>query len=158
MDIYGIKNIMEEDLKFEFDKYYKQTAIKLKSTKEEEERNKTRKESQENLSSSNNIEIDLKKLKEDFIKLILDENSSKYLWILYSKYNGEENYIDKISEILKKENEIIRGGTNTYKMNGWMAHTLYVYQIVNDNIANNKEILNFNGKEENKNQVKELNK
>lgn len=158
MDIYGIKNIKEEDLKFEFDKYYKQTAIKLKSTKEEEERNKTRKESQENLSSSNNIEIDLKKLKEDFIKLILDENSSKYLWILYSKYNGEENYIDKISEILKKENKIIRGGTNTYKMNGWMAHTLYVYQIVNDNIANNKEILNFNGKEENKNQVKELNK
>lgn len=103
MDIYGIKNIKEEDLKFEFDKYYKQTAIKLKSTKEEEERNKIRKESQENLSSSNNIEIDLKKLREDFIKLILDENSSKYLWILYSKYNGEENYIDKISEILKKK-------------------------------------------------------
>ncbi len=25
MDIYGIKNIMEKDLKFEFDKYYKQT-------------------------------------------------------------------------------------------------------------------------------------
>lgn len=43
-------------------------------------------------------------------------------------------------------------------MNGWMAHTLYVYQIVNDNIPNNKEILNFDGKEENKNQIKELNK
>ena len=42
-------------------------------------------------------------------------------------------------------------------MNGWMAHTLYVYQIVNDNIANNKELQNFNGDEENKKQVQELN-
>lgn len=43
-------------------------------------------------------------------------------------------------------------------MNGWMAHTLYVYQIVNDNIPNNKELTNFNHDEENKKQIQELNK
>ncbi len=58
MDIYGIKNIKEEDLNFEFDKYYKQTALKLKSAKTEEERNEIRREEREALSSSNNIEID----------------------------------------------------------------------------------------------------
>lgn len=158
MNIYGIKNINENDLKFQYDRHYKNVALKLKHTKTEEERKRIRIEEQEKLSSSNNIVINLKELKENFINLILDKNSSKYLWILYSKYDGKENYIDKISDILKKENSIIRGGTNTYKMNGWMAHTLYVYQIINDNIVNNKEIINFNGNEENKKQVQELNK
>lgn len=51
---------------------------------------------------------------------------------------------------------MIRGGTNTYKINGWMTHTLYVYQIVNYNIAHNIEISNFNGNKENKKQVEEL--
>ena len=158
MDAYGIKNIKENDLSFNYDKYYKQIALKLKSLKTEEERIKIKNISKEELNLSNDIEIDLEILKDSFIKLLLDKNSSKYLWILYSKYKDEENYLDKLSEILKKENSIIRGGTNTYKMNGWMAHTLYVYQIVNDNIANNKEIINFNGSEENKTQIKELNK
>lgn len=158
MEIYGIKNITNNQLNYNYDKHYKQVALKLKREPSEEKRNLIRKIEQKNLSESNNIEIDLQTLKQNFIKLILDENSSKYLWILYSKYQDEENYIDKISAILKKENSIIRGGTNTYKMNGWMAHTLYVYQIVNDNIPNNKELINFNQDEENKKQIQELNK
>ncbi|MBO5349319.1 MAG: hypothetical protein J6A89_05835 [Clostridia bacterium] len=158
MDIYGINNISNNELNYNYDKHYKQVALKLKQAKTEEERKIIRSTEQKNLSTSNSIKINIEELKENFIELILDKNSSKYLWILYSKYKDEENYIDKISPILKKENSIIRGGTNTYKMNGWMAHTLYVYQIVNYNIANNKEILNFNGNEENKKQVEELNK
>lgn len=102
------------------------------------------------------IQIDVNVLKDNFVNILLDEKSSKYLWILYSKYDKEENYIDKLTDTLKQENKIVRGGTNTYKMNGWMTHTLYVYQIVNYNLANNIELINFNGEKENKNQVKEL--
>ena len=158
MDIYGIKNITERELNFEYDKYYKEFALKLKSLLSDEERNTLRKEEQERFSSLNNIEIDLEELKNSFIDLLTDENSEKYLWILYSKYQNSENYIDKLSDILKRENEVIRGGTNTYKMNGWMAHTLYVYQILNYNIAKNIEIVNFNGNENNKLQLEELHK
>ena len=156
MEIYGISGIEDKDLNFDYDKYYKELAIKLKNVKTEKDADTIRKEARIRLSESNNIKIDINTLKKEFIKLILDENSSKYLWILYSKYEDGENYIDKISRILKEENSIIRGGTNTYKMNGWMAHTLYVYQIVNYNIANNIEILNFGGNSENKKQVEEL--
>ena len=88
--------------------------------------------------------------------MLKSKDSSKYLWILYSKYENGENYIDKISNTLKQENTIIRGGINTYKLNGWMAHSLYVYQIVNYNIAYNIELVNFNGNKENIEQVKEL--
>ncbi len=156
MEIYGISGIEDKDLNFDYDKYYKELAIKLKNVKTEKDADIIRKEARIRLSESNNIKIDINTLKKEFIKLILDENSSKYLWILYSKYENNENYIDKISNILKEENSIIRGGTNTYKMNGWMAHTFYVYQIVNYNIANNIEILNFGENSETKKQVGEL--
>ena len=39
-----------------------------------------------------------------------------------------------------------------------MAHTLYVYQISNYNIAKNIEIVNFDGNKDNKNQLEELHK
>lgn len=156
MDIYGIKNISEKELNFNYDRYYRELALKLKSLCSDEERNILRKKEQESFSNSNNIQIDLEELKDNFINLLVDENSEKYLWILYSKYQNGENYIDKISNILKRENEVIRGGTNTYKVNGWMAHTLYVYQISNYNIAKNIEIVNFNGNKDNRNQLEEL--
>ncbi len=104
----------------------------------------------------NDVNIDITPLKYNFINVIKSENSAKYLWILYSKYENGENYIDKISNILKQENSIIRGGTNTYKLNGWMAHSLYVYQIVNYNIAYNIELVNFSGNKENIEQIREL--
>ncbi len=156
MEFYGIKNITEKDLNFSYDKYYKELALNLKKVTDKKLQDDLRKKEQETFSNSNKIQIDLEKLKSDFIDLILDENSIKYLWIIYSKYNNNENYIDKISTILKRENTIIRGGTNTYKMNGWMAHTLYVYQIANYNIPKNIEITNFNGSKESKEQLNEL--
>ena len=158
MEKYGIKNIAKYEWDFEYDKYYRQIALKLKEAKNEEEKNIIIDFERNELSNKNNIEIDIKELKENFINILLDNDSAKYLWILYSKYNQDgENYIDKISGIFKRENKVIRGGTNTYKMNGWMAHSLYVYQIINYNIVNNKELLNFNGDIQNKKQIQELN-
>lgn len=158
MEKYGKKNIAKYEWDFEYDKYYRQIALKLKEAKNEEEKNIIIDFERNELSNKNNIEIDIKELKENFINILLDNDSAKYLWILYSKYNQDgENYIDKISGIFKRENKVIRGGTNTYKMNGWMAHSLYVYQIINYNIVNNKELLNFNGDIQNKKQIQELN-
>lgn len=157
MNSYGIKNVTDKELKFNYDKYYKEIALKLKTLKTEKDKSEIKRVSREKLNSLLEvIEVNENVLKRNFIKLISDENSSKYLWILYSKYAGEENYLDKISDIFKRENKVVRGGTNTYKANGWMTHTLYVYQIANDNIAYNTEIVNFNGNKENKKQVQEL--
>lgn len=130
----------------------------LKKAKNNEEIEEIQKETRKELSNLlRDIEIDVEELKNNFIEILLDRNSAKLLWILYSKYDEKENYIDKIGDIFKKENKVTRGGTNTYKMNGWMTHTLYVYQIVNYNIANNVELVNFDGIPENKEQVNELN-
>lgn len=156
MNKYGISNISNDILNYRFDVHYREVALKLKEIKNIEECNAFRKIEQKKLSDYIDVQIDLQELKKNFINLILDDDSSKLLWILYSKYDGEENYLDKISNILKMENKVIRGGTNTYKMNGWMAHTLYVYQIANYNIPNNKELTNFNGNMEIKNQINKL--
>jgi len=158
-NILGIKNVTENILNFKYDKHYKQIGLMLKNAKTEKERKQIKQISIEELNLLlKDVDINMEILKDNFINIILNEKSSKYLWVLYSKYKNGENYIDMLSSILKRENEVIRGGTNTYKMNGWMAHTLYVYQIVNDNIANNIEITNFNGDKENIEQVKELHK
>lgn len=141
MNSYGIKG-REESFNFEYDKYYKDISLKLREIKNEAELNKKRIEYRENLSKNINVEIDFKILKENFINLLKDENSSKYLWILYSKYIKKENYIDKISDVLKKENKVFRAGINLYKLNGWMTHSLYVYQITNFNIAQNVNLSN----------------
>ena len=74
MEIYGIKNITNNELKYNYDKHYKQVALKLKQEPSEEQRNLIRKTEQKILSGSNNIEIDLQTLKQNFIKLILDKN------------------------------------------------------------------------------------
>lgn len=157
MENYGIKNISEEAIRFSYDKYYRNLALKLKRAKTEIEKNEMKELEKEKLPDLNNIQIDIEKLKKEFINLIFDDNSSQLLWILYSKYQDGENYIDKISDILKRQNKVIRSGTNTYKINGWMTHTLYVYQIINNNISKNIELSNFNGDIQNKIQIKELN-
>lgn len=156
MKDYGI-NIDNRNLEFDYDKYYKEFSMKLKSFKDIEKQRKYKKIENINFSNSINIEINFEKLKENFINILVDSNSSAILWTLYSKYIGEnENYIEKISNILKLENKVIRSGTNTYKINGWMTHTLYVYQIVNYNVPNNIELKNFNGDIENKRELQEV--
>ncbi len=157
MDIFGIKNLTNKEFDFNYDSYYRNIGLDLLKAKTENDKNAIIKTSKENFDNLlNNIYIDKNILMDNFINLILDNNSSKYLWILYSKYDNEENYIDKISNILKQENKIIRGGANIYKMNGWMAHSLYVYQIINNNIAKNVEIFTCYGNMEKREQIYEL--
>lgn len=154
---YGIKYNDNKNLEFDYDKYYKEFSIKLKSFMNTEEQIKYKEKEKIKFSNSINIEIDFEKLKENFVNILLDQNSSNILWTLYSKYGEEnENYLEKISNILKLENKVIRSGTNTYKINGWMTHTLYVYQIVNFNVSNNIELINFNGDIENKKELQEV--
>ncbi len=145
MKSYGISVFNENVLKFNYDKYYKEIALKLKKIDDNVNLNDERINLRENLSSKINIEVDFKSLKENFVNILNDENSSEYLWLLYSKYDNNENYIDKVSSILKRENQVFRGGINLYKLNGWMTHSLYVYQLVDYNVAQNKPICNFNG-------------
>ena len=156
MDKYGIKNIRSEILNFNFDKYYKELAVQLKIIKDKDECDSYRNAERKKLSDYIDVEIDFSEIKENFINIIMDKDSAQLLWILYSKYSDGENFIDKISNVLMLENKVIRGGFNTYKMNGWMCHTLYAYQIANYNIAYDKEIINFGGRPEIKRQVHEL--
>lgn len=156
MESYGIKNLEEDYLNFEYDKYYKEISLKLKNIKDNEKLEAERKNLREILSQKLKIEVDDIALKENFVNILKDENSAKYLWLLYSKYENSENYIDKISQILKETNRVYRAGINLYKLNGWMTHSLYVYQIVNYNIANNLPILNFNGDTQKYQYVNEL--
>ncbi len=141
MDFYGIKGT-EDILDLEYDKYYKNISLQLREIKNEKELDEERKKFRQTLSQSLDVEINFKTLKENFVKLLNDNKSSKYLWLLYSKYVGEENYLDKISNIFKKENEVFRAGINLYKLNGWMTHSLYVYQITNFNVAQNVKLAN----------------
>lgn len=157
MDIFGIKNLTNKELEFNYDKYYRDIGLDLKKATTEDDKNTIIETSNIRLNDLlKNIQIDIHILKDNFINLIQDKNSSKYLWVLYSKYENKENYIDKISDILKRENKVIRGGANIYKMNGWMAHSLYVYQILHYNIAQNIEIFNCKGDKEKREQVNEL--
>jgi hypothetical protein len=158
MNCIGIQNITEKELNYSYDKHYRETALSLKKAKTENEKNEIKNASKQTLQKLlKNISININYISSNFINLLLSKNSAQYLWILYSKYDNEENYLDEISSILKQQNTVIRGGTNTYKVNGWMAHTLYVYQITNYNIPENIGLLNFNQSEENINQVNILN-
>lgn len=157
LEAYGIKNVTEKQLNFNYDKFYREIGIQLKKAKTDDESNLIKKQKAKELDELlYNVHIDINVLKCNFINILKSEQSSKYLWILYSKYENGENYIDRMSDTLKQENKIIRGGINTYKLNGWMAHSLYVYQIVNYNIAYNKELVNYNENKENIKQIREL--
>lgn len=157
MDFYGINILDKNVLNFKYDKYYKEVALKLKNIKDIAELNKERIELRNKFSERIDIKIEnIEILKDNFIKILEDENSAIYLWLLYSKYENNENYIDKISNILKRENQVVRGGVNLYKLNGWMTHSLYVYQLANYNVAQNKTIINFNEEARAKEYVNEL--
>lgn len=90
MDIYGIKNITQKELEFDYDKYYKDMALMLKRTENKEEQNILREKARNDFNLFlDNIKIDLEVLNQSFVHLLLDINSAKLLWILYSKYDGK---------------------------------------------------------------------
>lgn len=118
MDKFGIKNIKDENLIFNYDAHYRKLGLDLKKSKTEEESTIIKINSADTLNKVlKNIDVNEQELKRNFINLLLDEEGPQYLWILYSKTENSKNYIDRISNILKLENKVIRSGTNTYKVN-----------------------------------------
>lgn len=136
-------------IEYPYDCYHKQFGMKLKQITNplelQQERTKGRAYLQKELRLED-IVIEIAELKKQIPTILMQENSSQYLWMLNSKYidnTYETNYLDCISPIFEKSNKVTRKGVNTYKINGWMTHSLYVYQIVNDAIAKEKIPNNF---------------
>lgn len=86
------------------------------------------------LSCDANLEID--KLKSEMPAIILDPRGYQVLWYLNAVEVSGHSLLDEMSDIFLRTNRVVRGGINTYKLSGWMAHVLYVYQIVTYNIPN----------------------
>lgn len=144
-----IQEIDDEILLYEYDKFYKNSSNKLRNIIDEKELINQRKKEREYLQKTlhlDKVKIDLEELKTNFFEILKKENSHQLLWLLNSKYLDDtysRNYLDEVSPIILKSNQVIKGGINLYKINGWMTHALYVYQIVNYNIAKNIVPVNF---------------
>lgn len=78
--------------------------------------------------------IDIKKIKKEVASLIIDERSFQIFWYLNAVEVSGHSVLDEFSPLFMETNKVTRGGINTYKLNGWMVHVLYVYQIVTYNI------------------------
>ena len=86
LETYGIKNVTENQLNFNYDKFYRETGIQLKKAKTDNESNLIKKQKAKELDELlYNVHIDINVLKCNFINILKSEQSSKYLWILYSK-------------------------------------------------------------------------
>ena len=130
-----IQEIDDEILLYEYDKFYKNSSNKLRNIIDEKELINQRKREREYLQNTlhlDKVKIDLEGLKTNFVEILKNENSHQLLWLLNSKYldnTYSKNYLDEVSPIILKSNQVIKGGINVYKINGWMTHTLYDERI-----------------------------
>lgn len=137
------EDFKKQVVEFEYDVHYKQMCECIVGILDENKYLKERKKYRKNIENLLNIDksmIDIKKLKKEFSNILLNEYSSEILWMLNSIYideKCEKSYLDCVSDIFENSNLVVRRGINIYKSNGWMSHTLYVYQIANKNIAKN---------------------
>lgn len=147
----GERNMEEsnEIFTFAYDQFYRQLGEKINQQEEKTQmeivRNKARKELQKKLQLDQ-INLDPEEVKTHFLSYLNKPNSYAYLWLFNSKYSNENfqtNILDLISPIFQQSNQQTKEGINVYKANGWMTHSLYVYQLVNNNIANGVMIRNF---------------
>jgi len=70
-----------------------------------------------------------------FPQIFFEDRSHQILWYLNAVNEGNKSVLDNFSRFFGETNKVIRGGINTYKLNGWMVHVLYVYQLISYNIA-----------------------
>ncbi len=82
-------------------------------------------------------EIDLAKLQESPFSIFEDKESHYLLWLCYCIVYKKKSLLSWINDYINNISNVIRGGINSYKRNGWPAHVLYVYQLVNYNFAYN---------------------
>lgn len=75
--------------------------------------------------------------KNEFSNIFFEEDSYLLLWVcrcLYFKNN--QSMLSLMNKYISNVCNITRGNLNTYKLNGWDVHILYVYQLANYNFAN----------------------
>lgn len=72
--------------------------------------------------------------KSDIKDLIFNKHGYAVLWYLNAIYKDGRSILDSASPLFAYSNKVTRGGINTYKQSGWMAHVLYVFQLITYNI------------------------
>ena len=82
--------------------------------------------------SSNEYDF-IMQCKNEFANLFFEEDSYWLLWVCKCLYNDQNSILSILNEYIAKVCKITRGNLNTYKLNGWDVHILYVYQLVNYN-------------------------
>ena len=75
-------------------------------------------------------------LKKQFGDLFFEKDSHYLFWICKCLYLNEKSLLASLNEYIGNVCTVKRGGLNTYKLNGWDAHILYVYQLTNFNFPN----------------------
>lgn len=75
--------------------------------------------------------------KSEFSKLFFEADSFRLLWICRCLYIENKSVLALLNKYIDNICSITRGNLNTYKLNGWDVHVLYVYQLANYNFCNN---------------------
>lgn len=99
-------------------------------------------------SRNGNISLEIDRIRNEISTIILDPRGYQVFWFLNAIEVSGHSALDEISRIFLQSNRVVRGGINTYKLSGWMAHVLYVYQIVTHNIPTGMPPTFFKGKDE----------
>lgn len=78
-------------------------------------------------------------LKRKFLSILLSKKSSKILWRLHCMPSKTSfTLLTEIVPALEAIAEVIRGGHNIYKLNGWVVHVLIGYSILTEYIPASK--------------------
>lgn len=75
-------------------------------------------------------------LKTQFGNLFFESDSFLLFWICKCLSYNKKSLLSYLNNYISLVCNTKRGGLNTYKLNGWDVHILYVYQLINYNISN----------------------
>ena len=85
--------------------------------------------------TSENIEY----IREHFLDLLMLPHSARILWNMHcSPAEDSHSLLTKVIPRLEAIANVVRGGPNIYKLNGWVVHVLVAYSIVTDYIPSGK--------------------
>ncbi|HCC04351.1 MAG TPA: hypothetical protein DEP51_05830 [Clostridiales bacterium] len=132
-----MKFSIDELLNADYGKIYRSLALK----NEESEENYKRFTNVEKYIYDNDGIINQEEY-ENYIQpkmsdILFNENSAQYLWLFRCTKSNKSNLLSDMFSYIGESSEIKRGGLNIYKRLGWDIHVLYVYQLINRNLAQN---------------------
>ena len=132
-----MKFSIDELLNADYGKIYRSLALK----NEESEENYKRFTNVEKYIYDNDGIINQEEY-ENYIQpkmsdILFNENSAQYLWLFRCTKSNKGNLLSDMFSYIGESSEIKRGGLNIYKRLGWDIHVLYVYQLINRNLAQN---------------------